>query len=156
MALKKELLNRMVTALNQYQNEDDVNTVTNKTSNKLVEILDNNIDKYNRGFDGEENLPYYAHGGMAAVAEALENSYNKSQDTTLHLVTDVRIVIDSYDNIVDVQYKVQEIEILVENTFEINILDESDWQYVDTISESDVTATSDRPLEPSSEPSSYE
>ena len=149
MALKEQLLSKMVSALNQYQTEDDAETVTDKDNNKFVKIIENNVDNYNAGFDDEENLPYYAHAGIASVAEAIENSYNKSQDTTVHLVTDVRIVVDDNDNIVDVQYKVQEIEILVENTFEINILDESDWQYVDIISESDVTATSDRPLSPS-------
>jgi len=150
MALKEQLLSKMVSALNQYQAEDDAETVTDKDNNKLVKIIENNIDNYSSGFDGEENMPYYAHGGIAAVAEAIENSYNKSQNTTLHLVTDVRIVVDSNDNIVDVQYKIQEVEILVENTFEINILDESDWQYVSTILNSEVEEDGDRPLEPSS------
>ena len=150
MALKKELLNRMVTALNQYQDEDDDNTVTNKTSNKLVEILDNNIDEYNRGFDGEENLPYYAHGGMAAVAEALENSYSKEEDTTLQIVTNIRLVIDDDNKIVDMQYKTQSVEIIIEDDFKINIKDEKDWQYVSTILNSEVEEDGDRPLEPSS------
>ena len=149
MALKKELLNKMVTALNQYQKEDDDNTVTNKTSNKLVEILNNNIDNYSAGFDGEENLPYYAHGGMAAVAEALENSYNKEEDTTLQFVTNVRLVINEDDEIVDMQYKTQKVEIIIEDDFEINIKDETDWQYVGIILNTEVEEDGDRPLEPS-------
>ena len=139
----------MVTALNQYQKEDDDNTVTNKTSNKLVEILNNNIDNYSAGFDGEENLPYYAHGGMAAVAEALENSYNKEEDTTLQFVTNVRLVINEDDEIVDMQYKTQKVEIIIEDDFEINIKDETDWQYVGIILNTEVEEDGDRPLEPS-------
>ena len=115
---KSSWLTRFIAAFDSYVVADE-SPAASKTANKLIGILDNNVDEFD--VDHAEPTAYIGNALLAAVAEGLEDGV----DTSYTVITDTRILVDASDNWQDIEYKTRTIS--VTDGIVTTVSDESEW-----------------------------